>query len=92
MKATLIVLRCSNLIASKKFYETLGLSFTQEQHGHGPVHYSGTIEGMVLELYPASPDGRTSHVGLGFRLSKPLNAPAGIIRDPDGNAIHLTYV
>lgn len=40
--------------AVKMFYETLGLSFVQEQHGHGPEHYAAQLKhNSVLEIYPA---------------------------------------
>jgi len=56
---SLVVLRCSDLAASRCFYEAVGLSFTAEQHGSGPKHLSSTIGGTVLELYPASDCGPT---------------------------------
>lgn len=64
---SLIVLRCSNLAESRRFYEAFGLEFVDEQHGSGPKHLSSTIGATVLELYPA--DGRGPTVGrLGFRV------------------------
>ncbi len=55
MKTTLslLVLRCSDVLASKRFYEALGMEFTPEQHGSGPVHWSCQPGELVLELYPA---------------------------------------
>ena len=48
------VLYSSNSDAVKKFYETLGLSFVQEQHGRGPVHYAAQLKhNAVLEIYPS---------------------------------------
>ena len=43
-----------DLGAHKKFYKALGLSFVEEQHGKGPVHYSATVNhNMIFEIYPA---------------------------------------
>jgi predicted enzyme related to lactoylglutathione lyase len=59
---SLIVLRCANLEASLAFFAVLGLDFSAEQHGKGPVHYSCRLGDAVLELYPGKPGstpGRT---------------------------------
>lgn len=55
MKFNLIVLRTSNLDNTLRFYNLLGLSFNEEKHGNGPIHYSCTLDDIVLEIYPASP-------------------------------------
>jgi catechol 2,3-dioxygenase-like lactoylglutathione lyase family enzyme len=47
-----IVLYASDLERSRQFYEALGLTFTREQHGQGPMHYAAEMNGVVLELYP----------------------------------------
>ena len=47
-----IVLYAHDLIATRQCYVTIGLSFVEEQHGDGPVHYACDFEGIVLELYP----------------------------------------
>ena len=36
----LLVLRSSCMEAALTFYRALGLSFVEEKHGSGPVHYS----------------------------------------------------
>ena len=65
---TLIVLRCRDLAASKRFYEAVGVAFTPERHGAGPDHWSCRIGETVLELYSA--DGKAASVGrLGFRVA-----------------------
>lgn len=47
----LVVLRCEDLATSLRFYERLGLSFVEEQHGGGPVHFASELpSGLVLEL------------------------------------------
>lgn len=50
----LLVLRCGNLEASRRFYQALGLALIEEKHGNGPVHYSCTLGPTVLELYPGT--------------------------------------
>jgi hypothetical protein len=50
---SLLVLRCSNVAASRRFYEAIGLTFREEQHEGGPAHWSCDLDGVVLELYPA---------------------------------------
>jgi catechol 2,3-dioxygenase-like lactoylglutathione lyase family enzyme len=51
----LLVLRTAHMDAMLAFYRALGLEFTQEQHGSGPVHYACERDGMVMELYPGEP-------------------------------------
>ena len=34
----LLVLRCRDIEATRAFYETLGICFTQEKHGTGKNH------------------------------------------------------
>lgn len=33
-------------------YRLLGLHFTPERHGTGPLHLAGTANGLVVEIYP----------------------------------------
>ncbi len=49
---SLLVLRAADLEQTRRFYEALGLVFTREQHGAGPVHYACVVGETVLELYP----------------------------------------
>ncbi len=65
----LIVIHSENLEISKRFYETLGISFSYEQHGSGKKHLSVVLSGMVFEIYPRSDDLDTLTVRLGFRVS-----------------------
>lgn len=30
------------------------MTFQQEQHGSGPVHWAADLDGIVLEIYPAN--------------------------------------
>lgn len=71
---TLLVLRCRDLAASKRFYEAVGVGFTPERHGAGPDHWSCRIGETVLELYPA--DGKATSLGrIGLRVA---DVPAAI--------------
>src|SRR5258708_20783080 len=47
-----IVFYVKNLASSLAFYRALDLTFVQEQHGSGAVHYSSTSGGILLEIYP----------------------------------------
>ncbi|MCB0927100.1 MAG: VOC family protein [Mycobacterium sp.] len=81
-----LVIYCSDVDASRRFYAALGLTLVREQHNGGPVHYSATLAGdTVLELYPAQgrPPTRTR---LGLRIP---GAAAGTFRDPDSNVVEL---
>ena len=57
---SLLVLRAADLEQTRRFYEALGLVFTREQHGSGPVHYASVLGDTVLELYPRR-DAAASH-------------------------------
>lgn len=65
----LLVLRCADIHISRQFYECLGLTFTDEQHGKGPTHYACEVGAMVLELYPPNDSGTTQNLMLGFSVS-----------------------
>jgi lactoylglutathione lyase len=70
---SLLVLRTADLDRSVRFYRALGLSLVQEQHGQGPIHYSCTLDTLVLELYPAKPGSAPDRLSggatlLGFRV------------------------
>ena len=66
---TMLVLRSHRLEQTKNFYEALGIAFTREQHGSGPVHYSGHLGGTLLELYPLSSElPEENSVRLGFAI------------------------
>lgn len=77
-KVILFVLRCQDIHVSRRFYECLGLSFTEEQHGKGPTHYACEVGGMVLELYPPNEAGTTQNLMLGFSVSN-LTATLGAL-------------
>jgi lactoylglutathione lyase len=49
----LLVLRTANVETMLAFYKALGLTFEQEQHGTGPIHYSTQPGDVTMEIYPA---------------------------------------
>lgn len=57
---TVLVLRTSHMAATVEFFSRLGLTFVEEQHGEGPVHYACEKDGVVLEIYPPRRDGCSS--------------------------------
>lgn len=61
----LLVLRCRDLEASRRFYECLGVTFEKHAHG-GPEHYAFEDERGVFELYPSKDQVAVETVGLGF--------------------------
>ena len=62
-----VVLRCRDLERSRAFYAALGLQLVPEQHGRGRPHYSCSVGGVVMELYPLSGQ-ESAGVRLGFRV------------------------
>lgn len=105
MKISLLVIRCLDVEASKKFYELLGLSFIKEKHGDGPSHYSCEHEGFVFELYPNKGELPKDNNRLGFNVADvasiltrfPLAESYGfagktiyVITDPDGRKIEIS--
>ena len=62
---TLVVLRCTDLAQSLRFYKTLGVVFVPEQHGSGPHHYSARLGSTVLELYPTAEPTTPVRLGIG---------------------------
>ncbi|ALG86336.1 VOC family protein [Gordonia phthalatica] len=71
----LIVLYVADIDSSRNFYAALGLPFTQEKHGAGPIHYSTELPGgAVLELYPRG-GSASSRARLGFTVT---DLPAAI--------------
>ena len=65
----LLVLRCADIMKTKDFYTKLGLNFVEEQHGNSPIHYSCNVDGVVIELYPASQSFPVDSCRLGFSCS-----------------------
>ncbi len=49
---TVLVVKTSKVEEVKTFLESYGISFTQEKHGDGPIHYSVVNGNTVFEIYP----------------------------------------
>jgi lactoylglutathione lyase len=49
---TVLVLRTPDVERTKEFFSKLGLTFVQEKHGDGPLHYACEYNGEVFEIYP----------------------------------------
>ena len=68
-RLNLIVIRSLEATRAIAFYQLLGISFKEEQHGRGPVHWAADLEGLVLEVYPAeNADEVKSSIRLGFEV------------------------
>ena len=52
MDIRLLVLRTSNTKLLADFYSLFGLQFEYHKHDSSPYHYSATIKGTILEIYP----------------------------------------
>jgi len=63
----LLVLRCSDIDATRAFYELIGITLDREQHDAGPEHYAAKLDEFTIELYPASP-ARPPEAGLRIGL------------------------
>lgn len=66
---SLLVIKTHQRETLCRFYETMGITFTEEQHGKGPVHSVGQLGEMVIEIYPQHPDATTdATTRLGFQV------------------------
>lgn len=53
----LIVLKTDDVDRVCRFYQALGLIFTEERHGKGPLHHAAALDGgATLEVYPLAAD------------------------------------
>ncbi|GHE26603.1 glyoxalase/bleomycin resistance/dioxygenase family protein [Streptomyces hydrogenans] len=92
---TLLVLYSPRLEECRRFYQSLGLDFTAERHGHGPEHYAAVLpNGMVFELYPARPERQTDALRLGLAIdgntaTPPLTPGHHTLTDPDGRTVEV---
>ena len=64
----LVVLRSSRIEASLAFYRAIGLSFVEEKHGSGPIHYSYRLGSTVIEIYPGNVQEAQDYRGSGATL------------------------
>jgi len=64
----------------RTFYAALGIEFTEEQHGDGPVHYAGRLGDVVFEIYPLSEDGPVADATtrLGFSVENMTKVVAAL--------------
>lgn len=46
------VIRSPAMVDVVDFFEGLGISFVEEQHGDGPIHHAHQRGNMVFEIYP----------------------------------------
>lgn len=70
IKLKLLVVRTSDMQKLVGFYALLGFTFHYHQHGNSPYHYSATIDGTVIEIYPLtkSQPEADKNLRLGFEL------------------------
>jgi lactoylglutathione lyase len=65
----LLVLKTHDVTSLCRFYQTLGLSFTEERHGSGPIHFSAPLGDAVMEIYPLPADHSVdASTRLGFAI------------------------
>jgi lactoylglutathione lyase len=74
---TLLVLKTRQAERLRTFYWTIGIEFTEEQHGKGPLHFAGKVGGVVIEIYPLPHDG--THVDSSTRLGFTVENAAAVI-------------
>lgn len=67
-KLTLLVVKSSDPNRLKNLYEIFGLSFQQEQHGKGPIHFSCQLGDTILEIYPCDDRLLADTNRLGFQV------------------------
>ena len=75
----LIVIRSKDLEKAARFYSALGLLFSTEQHGNGPIHLSAKLEDLVFELYLATGEVLNSEIRLGFHVDSVSEARDRIV-------------
>ncbi|HEX8021584.1 VOC family protein [Mucilaginibacter sp.] len=66
----LLVIRTGDMQKLVGFYALLGFTFHYHQHRNSPYHYSATIDGTLIEIYPLtkSQSEADKHLRLGFDL------------------------
>jgi predicted enzyme related to lactoylglutathione lyase len=66
---TLLVLKTRDPAAALLFYHAVGITFTEERHGTGPLHHAGRAGGTLLEIYPLADAGPAdANTRLGFAV------------------------
>jgi predicted enzyme related to lactoylglutathione lyase len=75
-----LVLRTTRIDACLEFYRKLGLAFIEEKHGKGPVHYSSSSSGVLIEIYPEPQKNVTENAsGSSIRLGFTVEALASTL-------------
>jgi len=70
---SLLVVKTEQVAALLDFYGRLGLRFSEERHGSGPLHHAAILERTVFEIYPAiKPGDVDAATRLGFRVDDPM--------------------
>jgi predicted enzyme related to lactoylglutathione lyase len=71
VRLTLLVLKTCQVERLRSFYQAVGVAFTQERHGSGPLHYAGRVGDVILEVYPLpdSASAADSTTRLGFAVA-----------------------
>ena len=73
----LLVLKTHDVDAVCRFYQSLGLTFTEERHDSGPLHYSAPLGDGLIEIYPMPFDQAVdATTRLGFAIVDPDAAVA----------------
>ena len=62
----LLVIFSADVPRAVQFYAAVGLSFVEERHGTGPVHFACELGDTVFEIYPAKETQQPSSIRLGF--------------------------
>jgi catechol 2,3-dioxygenase-like lactoylglutathione lyase family enzyme len=91
IELSLLVLRCRDVEATRRFYEKLGLVFTEERHGTGPRHYVWQEDGFVLELYRSTAGQPPDNVRLGFSTPLLADVSGTLLHDPEVTVLKPPY-
>ena len=85
----LVVIRSVDTIRSRRFYESLGLTFCEEQHGNGQLHLASKMGEAVFEIYPSSSSpSPTIGARIGFRVED-ISAAMASIANLGGEIVSL---
>lgn len=68
---SLLVLKTRQVADLRAFYETLGVTLSQEKHGRGAAHLAGKMGDVSFELYELPDDGTVvdATTRLGFAVN-----------------------
>jgi len=68
---SLLVLKSSQMPELVAFYQALGITFAEEKHGKGPIHFAAVMGELIFEIYPLGVDqpDPVESTRLGFRLA-----------------------